>query len=155
MGTRSNRAAIGARVRVDVSGPDGPRSVHRVIGGGSSFGNNPLTPTIGLGQAEAITALEIRWPDGGTRQVVRNVPLDRAIEIIEGREGYRLLELGSTHASRTLAPDEAEVNAWLVTISMVLHSREDGIGALACVQIPCRAECLSPGERTQLGAPAS
>ena len=92
VGTRSNRAAIGARVRVGLSGPDGRRSVHRVIGGGSSFGNNPLTPTIGLGRAEAIDAVEITWPDGGTRQVVRGIPLDRAVEITEGREGFRLLE---------------------------------------------------------------
>ena len=90
VGTRSNRAAIGARVRIDVSGPEGPRSIHRVIGGGSSFGNNPLTPTIGLGRAEAIAAVEIAWPDGGTRQLTRDLPLDRAIEITEGREGHRL-----------------------------------------------------------------
>jgi hypothetical protein len=91
VGTRSNRAAIGARVRVDVSGPEGLRSIHRVIGGGSSFGNNPLTPTIGLGRAEAIASVEIRWPDGRSRQVARGVPLDCAIEIIEGKDGYRLL----------------------------------------------------------------
>jgi hypothetical protein len=92
VGTRSNRAAIGARVRVDLSGTDGWRSVHAVIGGGSSFGNNPLTPTLGLGRATAIESVEIRWPDGGTRQVVRGLPLDRAVEITEGREGFRLLD---------------------------------------------------------------
>jgi hypothetical protein len=92
VGTRSNRAAIGARVRVDVSGPEGPRAIHRVIGGGSSFGNNPLTPTIGLGRAGAITAVEVAWPDGGTRQITRDLPLDHAVEIVEGRKGYRLLE---------------------------------------------------------------
>ena len=63
-----------------------------MIGGGSSFGNNPLAPTIGLGRAEAIDAVEIIWPDGGTRQVVRGLPLDRAVEITEGREGFRLFD---------------------------------------------------------------
>jgi hypothetical protein len=63
-----------------------------VISGGSSFGNNPLTPTIGLGRARAIHAVEITWPDGGTRQVVRGLPLDRAVEITERREGFRLLD---------------------------------------------------------------
>jgi ASPIC and UnbV/FG-GAP-like repeat len=92
VGTRSNRAAIGARVRVGLSGPDGRRSIHRVIGGGSSFGNNPLTPTIGLGRAEAIDAVEIIWPDGGTRQIVANLPLDRAVEVTEGRTGFRVLD---------------------------------------------------------------
>ena len=75
VGTRSNRAAIGARVRIDVSGPEGPRSIHRVIGGGSSFGNNPLTPTIGLGKAEAVAAVEVTWPTGAARaQSFRSVP---------------------------------------------------------------------------------
>ena len=92
VGTRSNRAAIGAQVRVDLSGPDGRRSIHRVIGGGSSFGNNPLTPTIGLGRAEAIEAVEIVWPDGGTRQTVLSLPLDRAVEIIEGQKEFRILD---------------------------------------------------------------
>jgi hypothetical protein len=92
IGTRSNRAAIGARVRLDLAGPEGPRAVHRLIAGGSSFGNNPLTPTIGLGRAESIVALEIAWPDGGTRQVVRDVPLDRAITVTEGTAGFRLLD---------------------------------------------------------------
>ena len=88
----SNRAALGARVRVDVSGPDGRRSVHAVISGGSSFGNNPLTPTIGLGRARSIDAVEVAWPDGGTRQVVHGLPFDRAVEIAEGRAGFRLLD---------------------------------------------------------------
>ena len=77
---------------MDVAGPEGPRSIHRVIAGGSSFGNNPLTPTIGLGQAEAIVAVEIAWPSGAPRQVVRDVPLDAAIEVTEGGEGLRLID---------------------------------------------------------------
>ena len=91
-GTKSNRAAIGTRVHVTLMLPDGRHSVHRVIGGGSSFGNNPLTTTIGLGRASAIDAVEISWPDGGTRQITRGLPLDRAVEIAEGREGFRLLD---------------------------------------------------------------
>jgi hypothetical protein len=113
VGTRSNRAAIGARVRVVVSGPDGPRSIHGVIGGGSSFGNNPLTPTIGLGRARAIDAVEIAWPDGGTRQVARGLPLDRAVVITEGEEGFRLLDRapiprpGAPTASMRTRPSDA------------------------------------------------
>jgi hypothetical protein len=91
VGTRSNRAAIGARVRLVLSGPNGARSLFRVIGGTSSFGGNPLTPTIGLGRAEAVTAVEITWPSPGTRQTVAGLPLDSAVEITEGRDGYRIL----------------------------------------------------------------
>ena len=92
VGTRSNRAAIGARVRLVLSGPGGPRSLYRDIGGTSSFGGNPLTPTIGLGRAEAVTAVEITWPGPGPRQTVPGLPLDCAVEITEGRAGYRVLD---------------------------------------------------------------
>jgi len=102
VGTRSNRAAIGARVRLDLSGPGGPRSLYRVIGGTSSFGGNPLTPTIGLGRAKVITAVEITWPGSGIRQTVRGLPLDRAVEIMEGREGYRVLDWPKIAAADSL-----------------------------------------------------
>ena len=92
VGKRSNRAAIGARVRVSSSGRDGQRLVHRVIGGGSSFGNNPMATTIGLGRAESIDSVDVIWPDGGSIQRVAGLPLDRGVEITEGRDGFRLLD---------------------------------------------------------------
>jgi hypothetical protein len=91
VGTRSNRSAIGARVRLDVTGPQGRRSIYRDITAGASFGNNPLTPTIGLGRAGSTADLEITWPREGAHQIVRAVPLDRAVEITEGRDGFRTL----------------------------------------------------------------
>jgi hypothetical protein len=93
VGTRTNRAALGARIRVDLPGPDGEVvSRHRTITAGSSFGGNPLTCTIGLGQARSIRALEVSWPTSGLRQTFRDLPIDRAIEIIEGREDFRVVE---------------------------------------------------------------
>ena len=73
------------RARRPALGP--PRDRRRV-----ELRRQPPAPTIGLGRARAIDAVEISWPDGGTRQIVRDVPLDRAVEITEGREGFRLLE---------------------------------------------------------------
>jgi len=91
VGIRSNRFALGARIRVDVKGPDGLRSVYRDITPGASFGNNPLTPTIGLGRAGPLADVEVIWPRGAVHQVARGVPLDRAVEITEGRDGFRTL----------------------------------------------------------------
>jgi hypothetical protein len=51
-----------------------------------------LTPTIGLGRAQAVTAVEITWPGPGPRQTVPGLPLDCAVEITEGRDGYRILD---------------------------------------------------------------
>ncbi len=92
VGTRSNRSAIGAQIRVDlptVSG--GLTSRYRVIGSGSSFGGNSLATTIGLGLATSIPTFEVYWPASGLRQTFHNVPLDRAIEITEGNGDYRVL----------------------------------------------------------------
>jgi hypothetical protein len=93
VGTRTNRAALGARIRVDLPGRDGEVvSRHRVVTAGSSFGGNPLACTIGLGRAEAIGALVVSWPTSGLRQTFHDVPMDRAIEITEGQEDFRVLD---------------------------------------------------------------
>ena len=92
VGTKANRAAVGARVRLDVVSPDGGRcSIHRVIGGGSSFGGNSLAPTVGLGDASSIEALTVSWPGSTSSQTFRDVEADRSIEITEGSESYRVL----------------------------------------------------------------
>jgi hypothetical protein len=83
-GVRSNRAAIGARIRVRVIGEDGRESLrYREVSSGGSFGASPLAQHIGLGKAARIASLEIEWPASGTRQVFTDVPLDRVIEIRE------------------------------------------------------------------------
>ena len=92
VGTRTNRAAIGARVRVDVAGPDGqPRSIHRTITTGSSFGGNPLLCTVGLGPATRVQAVTVTWPTSQTEQTFRDVPADRAITITEGEPTFHPL----------------------------------------------------------------
>jgi FG-GAP-like repeat/ASPIC and UnbV len=93
IGTRTNRAALGAKIRVDLPGPDGAvESRYRTITAGSSFGGNPLACTVGLGHAKAIRALEVSWPASKARQTFRDVPIDHAIEITEGRQNFRVLD---------------------------------------------------------------
>ena len=50
VGKKTNRAAIGARIKVVTAGEQ-PMTVHRHVSSGSSFGGNPLRQTIGLGKA--------------------------------------------------------------------------------------------------------
>ena len=83
-GTKSNRSAIGARVRVVVRTPEGPRTIHRTVNSGGSFGANPLRREIGLGKATAIERVEIQWPASGTVQTVRGISMDRFYNIREG-----------------------------------------------------------------------
>jgi ASPIC and UnbV/FG-GAP-like repeat len=91
-GAKTNRAAIGARIRVDLKNPDATvRSIHREISGGSSYGGNSLVAAFGLGEAKTITAVTIQWPTSRTTQVFHDVPVDRSIEITEGAENYKTL----------------------------------------------------------------
>ncbi len=82
-GVRANRDAIGARIRLDATGPEGERRIHAVVGCGGSFGSSSLQQEIGLGSAERIERIEIVWPGSGTRQVVEDVPIDCFVEITE------------------------------------------------------------------------
>jgi hypothetical protein len=62
VGTRSNRSALGARLRLDVIEDGRPRSIHREVETGTSCGSHPLRREIGVGQARRIKTLEVYWP---------------------------------------------------------------------------------------------
>ena len=62
-GRQSNRAAIGARIKLTVEHEGrGTRSIYRSVGSGGSFGASPLEQHIGLGKSARIVDLEIWWP---------------------------------------------------------------------------------------------
>ena len=90
VGKKTNRAAIGARIKVVTAG-EKPLTIHRHISSGSSFGANPLQQTIGLGKAERVASLEIHWPTSGTTQVFRDIAANQAIEVTEFAQDYRKL----------------------------------------------------------------
>lgn len=94
-GVRSNRSAIGARIRAVIAdeATGVTRSVYRHVNSGGSFGANPLRQTIGLGTASRIERLEVLWPATGITQTFVDVPADRAIRIVEGEETYSTLPL--------------------------------------------------------------
>ena len=85
VGTESNRSAIGARIRVDlVDADDGTRSIHRRVGGGGSFGGNPLRQTIGLGRPASVEKVEVYWPTTDSTQTFAGVEMDRLYRVVEG-----------------------------------------------------------------------
>jgi hypothetical protein len=84
IGVKANRPAIGARIKVTVQTPAGPRDLFRTVSSGGSFGSNPLRQEIGLGDASAITSVNILWPGSNTRQTLRTLELDHSYEIHEG-----------------------------------------------------------------------
>ena len=80
VGTKANRAAIGARITLRL----GPARRYREVTSGGSFGASPLMQHIGLGAAKVIDAIEIDWPGSRTHQVLRDVAANRVLEIREG-----------------------------------------------------------------------
>jgi hypothetical protein len=92
VGTRTNRDSVGARVAVHLETESGPRVLHRAMGSVSSFGGSPHRLELGLGQAQRITRLEVRWPDGGETQSFEDVPLDACLRVTEGAGTFERLE---------------------------------------------------------------
>ncbi len=92
-GTRTNRAGIGARIRVDFTTRSGSaRSVFRQVGATSSYGGSSLAEHVGLGDAATVDAVTITWPASRTTQTFRRIPADRTIEVTEGTSDYRTVE---------------------------------------------------------------
>ena len=91
IGKKTNRAAIGARIKVVGIGEQ-PLTVYRHVSSGSSFGANPLQQTIGLAQSKQVAVLEIHWPTSGTTQVFRDIAVDQAIEVAEFADSYKPID---------------------------------------------------------------
>ncbi len=103
VGKKTNRAAIGVRIKAVTAG-DAPRTIHRDVTSGSSFGANPLEQTLGLAKAERIATLEVYWPTSNTTQVFHDIAADQWIEVTEFSGEYRKLE----RKRIPLPPEDAE-----------------------------------------------
>jgi len=93
VGKKTNRSAIGARIKATFNEDGKVRSVYRHVCSGGSFGANPLRQTIGTGSAGKIKSLEIFWPVTGATQKFTEIECDQIIEIVEGSNTYRPLDL--------------------------------------------------------------
>ena len=80
IGTKSNKAAIGARVTVRAGGAT---QFSEVRSGASYLSQNDLRLHFGLGANEKMSEVEIRWPQGET-EILRDVAADFIYTIIEG-----------------------------------------------------------------------
>lgn len=89
VGTETNRSAYGARIKVVIQTPQGPREIHRAVGSVSSFGGSPSRQEIGLGNATAIQRLEVSWPKSGLTQTFTDLPMNTMIKIVEGRSTFK------------------------------------------------------------------
>jgi hypothetical protein len=100
-GVKSNRSAIGARIKVTA----GERVICKTVTPGASFGCSPLRQEIGLGKAKEIASIEIRWPTSGQVQVFKGLQVNRFYKVREGDadarqwpvKSFKLAKAASAH----------------------------------------------------------
>jgi enediyne biosynthesis protein E4 len=85
IGTKSNKAAIGARVTITTTSPSGPiNRIDEVRAGGSYLSTSDTRLHFGLGDAAIMTRVQIRWPSGLVEDL-KDVPADAIYTIVEGQ----------------------------------------------------------------------
>lgn len=89
VGDQSNRSAIGAKIKVTVASEKGPKSIHRWVNSGGTFGANPLRQHIGVGAATRVETVEIYWPTSDSTQTFHDLETGQWIEITEGETEVR------------------------------------------------------------------
>ena len=92
-GTKSNRLAIGARVKI-VSG--GMTQTDEIHSGGSYLSQSDLRLHFGLGSASKIDSVEIHWPSGNIEKLA-NLSADQFYAVRQGRGIVRHEEIEPSH----------------------------------------------------------
>jgi hypothetical protein len=94
IGTKSNRSGIGARV-VCITRNPGETKPHQQIdevrSGGGYFSQNDLRVHFGVGKAEKVDVLEVRWPSGQV-DTVKDVKVNQLIYVKEGEGVSRTMQ---------------------------------------------------------------
>ncbi|HRH61334.1 MAG TPA: CRTAC1 family protein, partial [Chitinophagaceae bacterium] len=83
-GVKSNRNAIGTRVKLTFTDSGKQRSTYFSIGKGASFGSNPIRLQAGVGKAAVIDEIEVCWPASKTKTVYKNVFVNKVYYAKEG-----------------------------------------------------------------------
>jgi hypothetical protein len=86
IGTKSNRSGIGARLKCVTHIPEekNPHSqIDEVRSGGGYFSQNDLRVHFGIGKAEKVDLLEIRWPSGLV-ETLKDIKPNQLIVVKEG-----------------------------------------------------------------------
>jgi hypothetical protein len=80
IGTKSNRNGIGARIKLTTS--DGSQ-IEEVRSGSSYYSQNDMRVNFGVGKAEKISVVEVRWPSGQV-DMMNDVAVNKLLTIKEG-----------------------------------------------------------------------
>ena len=80
-GTKSNRLAIGSRLKIVAGGMTQTEQIHS---GGSYLSQHDLRVHFGLGMSSRIESVEIHWPSG-TVDVLKDLAADQFYSVLEGK----------------------------------------------------------------------
>jgi len=86
VGTRSNRDAMGARVKIRAGGVS---QIREIYGGGSYLSQSDLRANFGLGKVTKIDAVDVSWPSG-LKQSFKDVEGDKFYVVVEGKQDLGL-----------------------------------------------------------------
>ena len=100
IGTKSNRDAMGARIRITACGVS---QIREVAGGGSYLSQSDLRANFGLGTGTKAELLEIKWPSGQT-QIFHDVAADNFYIVREGDNELRPQHY--THKAQVLTNEQ-------------------------------------------------
>jgi hypothetical protein len=97
IGTKSNRSGIGARIKCVVkNGERELQMIDEVRSGGSYLSQSDLRVHFGLGKAQRVELLEIRWPSGQV-DTLKNLDANRLVYVKEGQGIVKTEEFASSH----------------------------------------------------------
>ena len=114
-GTRSNRDAVGARVRLGVAG----KTLTRQIEAGSGYASEAMLPVhFGLGDSANVESLEITWPDGFVQRFkgAQIDPfIDRMVLVEEGNDQLAEFKPGHPPSRIVASMTNAKRNSMVTT----------------------------------------
>jgi len=100
VGTKSNRDAMGARIRLQTGSLS---QIREIAGGGSYLSQSDLRANFGLSKAIVVDTVEVNWPSG-QHQIFHQVEADKFYVIEEGKDHLDLQKFVRTPVS-TAVPE--------------------------------------------------
>jgi len=93
VGKTANRAAIGAKVKIQYTDDKGNKlTSYQIISSGASFGANSLQLEAGLGKSTKIDLVEVTWPNKNrSKQVFTGISVNKKYQLEEGQENAKEL----------------------------------------------------------------
>ena len=91
-GVADNHYGLGARLSIVVREGGQTRTVYAQVGTGGSFGGSSLETLVGLGSADAVERVVVRWPSGQT-QTVTGFETGGTYELRQGHDTARRIDV--------------------------------------------------------------